>query len=258
MTPDRATLRANLHLLDDKQTVFHAQSYQLFDVDPRLADVLEQLENALPLDGHFDSSRFSGELEALQHLDSAGRGDIQSDLEGIRHRSRCYYLFVTQECNLRCLYCYGDGGSYHKSMIPMQDDTLANFFERCITDKDMTYDLVFFGGEPLLNFPLLKKAVALGDEKRAQGFTLHYTLVTNGSISTPEVTRFLAEHIERVTVSLDGPKDYHDQQRPGKTRFSSHDRALKTLRKFRDVGMRTVVRTIITKLNYREVEDIYR
>lgn len=257
MTKDKISeIRRNLHLLRDGENaaIFHGVSYRFFQVGERIADALQRIEET-PLDGDFSDIK---EEIGLLHKLSDQADKVSSDLEAIRMKSKCFYLFVSQECNLKCLYCYGDGGSYKKATMMMDEETLKNFFDKCVMDKQTVYDIVFFGGEPLMNFPLVRKAVELGNQKRKSGFEINYTLVTNGTVFNPEIRQFISDHIGNVTVSLDGPKGYNDLQRPSIGGFSSHDSTIRTIKEIRDEGISLSIRTIVTKKNYANIGDVYR
>src|SRR5260370_9622502 len=74
--------------------------------------------------------------------------------------------------------------------------------------------ITFFGGETLMNFPLLKQVVVYANQQAAaQGCTIDFSLTTNATLLTPDIIEFLSEHHIGVTVSMDGPKEMHDHLR---------------------------------------------
>ncbi|MBI5788796.1 MAG: SPASM domain-containing protein [Candidatus Schekmanbacteria bacterium] len=253
-------IKSNLHLLKDNYgtAVFHGESYRLFQVGGRIANALQRIEETPWEDVDKGFLDLEEELCSLQRLYQETKDEGMSDLEEVRKGSRCFYLFVSQECNLKCLYCYGDGGSYKKGQMLMGEVTLKNFFERCITERNVAYDILFFGGEPLLNLPLLKKAVEMGNQKKTDGFQITFNMVTNGTVFSPEISQFMADHINSVTISLDGPKEYHDLQRCSGGDWSSHDLAVETISALQAADTRLSIRTIVTKKNYADIEKVYR
>jgi uncharacterized protein len=126
-------------------------------------------------------------------------------------------LEVAQACNLSCSYCYAGGGSYGaqpRLMDPRLAQRAARFLVQSSKDRERV-TLVLFGGEPLLNFPAMKAAVLEAEAAAAEAHkTLVVSFTTNGTRFTPEVVDFVREHRVGVTVSIDGPPDIHDANRP--------------------------------------------
>jgi uncharacterized protein len=125
-------------------------------------------------------------------------------------------LEVAQACNLRCTYCYADGGSYggeSRLMRPELARRAARHLVESSGDRQQV-TLVLFGGEPLLNLPALRAAVLEAeDATRKAGKQLVVSLTTNGTRFTPMLLDFLREHRIGITISIDGPPDIHDANR---------------------------------------------
>jgi len=126
-------------------------------------------------------------------------------------------LEVAQDCNLRCSYCYAEGGNYGATPCLMEPararEAVRYLLEHSSGREEVT--LVFFGGEPLLNVQAVKAAV---DEANLHGGKMrkkvHYSLTTNGTLLNPEIVNFLRKNRIAVAVSMDGPADIHDRNRP--------------------------------------------
>ncbi|TYQ15068.1 UNVERIFIED_CONTAM: uncharacterized protein Cloal_1474 [Acetivibrio alkalicellulosi] len=125
-------------------------------------------------------------------------------------------LQVTQQCNLRCEYC-AYSGSYinrkHKN-VRMSFETAKKGIDFLIDNsKDIDeVNVGFYGGEPLLEFELVKKAILYAEEV-AEGKKITFSFTTNGTLFTKEVIEFLMKHDVSITISLDGPKEVHDMNR---------------------------------------------
>lgn len=124
---------------------------------------------------------------------------------------------VANKCNLHCTYCYEpDGAKYGPAPVQMDWETARAsvdfLFRKSGGSKDV--NLIFFGGEALLNFPLMRRVVAYaGDKAAAEDKRVDFSLTTNGTLLTDEVIDFFQAHRFGVTVSIDGPKDLHDKRR---------------------------------------------
>ncbi len=129
-------------------------------------------------------------------------------------------LNVTNQCNLACGYCYEysadkisktEGNPKYMSM-----DIAQSAIDMLIQEaaERPSVHVTFFGGETLLNFPLLRDAVAYAKEKSAgAGKTVEFSLTTNATLLTEPIVDFLAEHRIGVTVSIDGDRELNDRMR---------------------------------------------
>ncbi len=126
------------------------------------------------------------------------------------------YLFLTQSCNLRCIYCYGNGGEYGTGGS-MEEETAFQavdwFIEKA--EKMKKVHLGFFGGEPLLNFPLMKAVVEYAQKRtKEMGKEVAFFLTSNATLLDDEIIAFFKENQISVQISFDGPKEVQDAQRP--------------------------------------------
>lgn len=129
-------------------------------------------------------------------------------------------LNLTNQCNLSCQYCYEFGAD--KVATPEGKPKFMDF-ETARASVDFLLDhspgrravhITFFGGETLMNFPLLKQVVNYAGKCAAgQGRSIDFSLTTNATLLTPAIIEFLSENRIGVTVSMDGPPDLHDKLR---------------------------------------------
>ncbi|TAN71491.1 MAG: SPASM domain-containing protein [Methylobacter sp.] len=236
---------------------FHGPSAKFFELSPDIAATVLSLEKdeqswyALP---SMERERIALALQAAlpDELDS------RTNLLGESNRLTGFYLFVSQECNLACSYCYGDGGEYRKGKMIMDERTADNFIDKFITDKNPGYLINFFGGEPLLNLPLIQKII---DRVRAKteplGIRTVFNMTTNGTVWSSKIADFVDKNIDTLTVSLDGPKDINDAQRPACGNFSAYDKTVRTIGDLKEQGSRYTIRTIMTKNSFGRLKEIY-
>ena len=141
---------------------------------------------------------------------------------------------LTEACNIRCTYCIFDESDTternHSEKDISEDVALSSiddFFKR--TNGEEGY-VVFYGGEPLLNFPLIKKMVNHSNE--ISNKKIEFSFTTNGISLTKEKFEFLIENDFKITVSIDGPEHIHDKRRltkNGKGTFSIIEKNLTDL-----------------------------
>jgi uncharacterized protein len=144
---------------------------------------------------------------------------------------------VSHDCNLSCSYCYGDGGSYGGKAELMTEEMGLRYVEMLFANSGQLdkVHMTFFGGEPLMNMPVVRAAVARGEElSKETGKKINFSLTTNGTLVTPEIAAFLDEHRIGVSLSLDGPPEINDAVRVFKdSDESTHEAVRKVMSMFK-------------------------
>jgi uncharacterized protein len=137
---------------------------------------------------------------------------------------------LTNQCNLSCQYCYEFGADKvatpegKPKFMDIQTAMASVDFLLAQSGDRRSIHITFFGGETLMNFPLLKQVVAYANEKaREQRRNIDFSLTTNATLLTPAIIGFLSENQIGVTVSMDGPKEMHDQLRVFSNGRGSYD-----------------------------------
>ena len=134
-------------------------------------------------------------------------------------------VVLTSTCNLRCAYCYQD----RKPRRFMSGDTLRSAVDLLLRSAGRQATLIFYGGEPLLAFPLMRQAVEHVEATRSPRTRVHYETSTNGTLLDGERTAFLERHRVQTQVSFDGLPAAQDLRQPGT--FRRLDRRLRELRR---------------------------
>jgi len=129
-------------------------------------------------------------------------------------------LNLTNQCNLSCQYCYEFGADKvatpegKPKFMDLETAKASVDFLLAQSEGRRAIHITFFGGETLMNFPLLKQVVAYANDRaQAQGRSIDFSLTTNATLLTPAIVEFLSENRIGVTVSMDGPKEMHDRLR---------------------------------------------
>jgi len=135
-------------------------------------------------------------------------------------------LLIAHDCNMKCEYCFADEGCYGGGRNWMSEDTAKSAIDFLIKKSGSRQNLEvdFFGGEPLLNFGVVKSTVeyARSLEKKFNK-TFRFTITTNGVLLDDEKIDFINREMSNVVMSLDGRKEIHDQIRMKKDGSGTYD-----------------------------------
>ena len=141
---------------------------------------------------------------------------ITAMLEGRGQVIKAMCLHVAHDCNMRCKYCFGDTGAFEgrRSMLSFETGKQAIDFLLTHSGTRRNLEIDFFGGEPLMNFEVVKQLVAYGHEaEKALGKNIRFTITTNGLLLDEEKGRFINENMENVILSIDGRPEVNDGMR---------------------------------------------
>lgn len=182
------------------------------------------------------------DIEALKAQGKLFSKDIYADM-AIDFKKRdsvvkALCLHIAHDCNLACKYCFAGKGEYHgeKALMSFEVGKAALDFliKNSGTRKNLEVD--FFGGEPLLNFEVVKKLVAYGrEQEKKYGKNFRFTLTTNGILLDDEVMEFANREMSNVVLSLDGRKEVHDRLRTTRNGKGSYDIILPKFKKMADL-----------------------
>lgn len=143
-------------------------------------------------------------------------------------------LHVAHDCNLKCKYCFAGEGEYHgdRGMMTLEVGKAAIDFLVKNSAHRKNIEVDFFGGEPLMNFEVVKGVVdyARSIEKET-GKNFRFTMTTNGVLLNDEIIDYLNEHMYNVVLSLDGRPEVNDHMRPTANGKGSYDVILPKFKK---------------------------
>ena len=137
-------------------------------------------------------------------------------------------LHVSHDCNLRCRYCFastGDFGTGHRMTMDFETAKRAIDFVIAKSGHRRNIEVDFFGGEPLMNFDVVKRLVTYARSvEKERGKHFRFTLTTNGVLIDDDVIDFANREMSNVVLSLDGRKEIHDRLRVDYAGNGSYDR----------------------------------
>jgi uncharacterized protein len=186
---------------------------------PRSTDtVIEELSGRYTVDRLLQTIDELTQIRAIGDVD-APKDQVPNDLPPAGFPLTTMVLNVTNKCNLACTYCYEYGedkivdtqyGSQPKFMTEETARESVEFLLQESRGQEVAH-VTFFGGETLLNFPVLQRTVAYARKRAAEeGRRVEFSLTTNGTLLKPEIIEWLADNQIGVTISIDGPKEVQD------------------------------------------------
>lgn len=164
-------------------------------------------------------------------------------------------LMVSQMCNLRCEYCYGEGGEFNHKPGIMKFEVAKKAIDLLVEKSPSNKLLVaFMGGEPLMNFDLIKKVVEYCSSIENKEFV--FTMTTNGTLITEEFENYIKDKKFNVQISIDGAKEQHDKRRYFINKKPTYDMIMRKTANMRKEGKLTARATLSSgNLDYIKVFD---
>lgn len=135
-------------------------------------------------------------------------------------------LHIAHDCNLACRYCFAEEGEYQGRRAFMSYEVGKQALDFLIQNSGNRHNLEvdFFGGEPLMNFDVVKNLVAYGrEQEKLHNKKFRFTLTTNGVLLNDDIIEFANREMSNVVLSVDGRKEIHDYMRPSRNGKGSYD-----------------------------------
>lgn len=144
-------------------------------------------------------------------------------------------LHIAHDCNLACQYCFAEEGEYHgkRELMSYEVGKKALDFLVANSGNRRNLEVDFFGGEPLMNFQVVKDLVAYGRSlEKEHNKNFRFTLTTNGVLLDDDIMEFANKEMGNVVLSIDGRKEVHDRMRPFRKGAGSYDLIVPKFQKF--------------------------
>lgn len=221
--------RSDVHqvITDDQRLLYHIPTGNLFEQDALVSEIIELFDNnsqqaeTAVHEKLQNRHSYDDIAETLSELKSL-RVILVNDSEQVQpthisaQQLNTLILNVNTGCNLSCTYCYKEDLARPVDGEKMPFTVARDAIELLLRESPQQhqYTLTFFGGEPLTNMPLIKQVVTYAEQRFADlGKAIHFSLTTNATLLGDAVNEYLNQHKFGITISMDGPKAYHDKNR---------------------------------------------
>ena len=209
----------SVHVVDE--VVYDViEAYESRSKEEIIAEMLEKYAH----DESVTREELEGCFEDIEDLKAEGKlfspdnfepmaGKLKEKSAGV---VKALCLHIAHTCNLNCSYCFASQGKYHGDRALMSFEVGKRALDFLIENSGSRHNLEvdFFGGEPLMNFEVVKQLVAYARSiEKAAKKNFRFTLTTNGMLIDDDVIEFANKECSNVVLSLDGRKEVHDRYR---------------------------------------------
>ncbi len=170
-------------------------------------------------------------------------------------------LHIAHDCNLACKYCFAEEGEYHgrRALMSFEVGKKALDFLIANSGSRRNLEVDFFGGEPLMNFEVVKQLVAYGrEQEKIHNKNFRFTLTTNGVLLNDDILEFLNKEMANVVLSIDGREEVNNKMRPFRNGKGSYELIVPKFQKVAESRKQTnyYVRGTFTRNNLDFSEDV--
>ncbi len=219
-------------VLDVNSGAVHVVDDVAYDVIP-LFETSTKEEIIDSLKERYPQAEITESYEEVKELAEQGslftKDQYQGYMEQFQDRPtvvKALCLHIAHDCNLACRYCFAEEGEYHgrRALMSFEVGKAALDFLIANSGSRRNLEVDFFGGEPLLNFDVVKRLVAYGrEQEKLHDKKFRFTLTTNGVLLDDEVMEFANQEMANVVLSIDGRKEIHDKMRPFRKGAGSYE-----------------------------------
>lgn len=215
--------------IKDIHMVHDVNSGAVHRVEPIVHDILKVYEQTEPeqiielLKGSYPPEALKEALDEIKILVDEGllySPDLYIQSDRFKHKTpviKALCLHVAHDCNISCTYCFASQGEFKgpRLLLDLETGKKALDFLVAHSGNRKNLEVDFFGGEPLMNFQVVKDLVAYGrDLEKSSGKVFRFTLTTNAVLLDEEITAYLNENMHNIVLSIDGRRDTNDRMRP--------------------------------------------
>ncbi|MSA02317.1 thioether cross-link-forming SCIFF peptide maturase [Lactonifactor sp. BIOML-A3] len=263
------------YINNDCHIVLDVNSGSVHIVDEIVYDAVGLLEDKLSFE---ETAKILSEKYALEEVETALAECRELKEEGMLFTEDIYKdaishfkeretvvkalcLHIAHDCNLACRYCFAEEGEYHgrRALMSFEVGKKALDFLIANSGNRKNLEVDFFGGEPLMNWDVVKQLVAYGrEQEKLHNKNFRFTLTTNGVLLDDEIMEFANKEMGNVVLSIDGRKEIHDYMRPFRKGKGSYELIVPKFQKFAESRNQDkyYVRGTFTRHNLDFAEDV--
>lgn len=226
-----------VHVVDDLVYDIIAL-YENMDTEAIVTEIVERYRVAGAVVKEQEIREAIEEIEELKEQGSLFTEDIYKDyIIDFKKRQtvvKALCLHIAHDCNLACRYCFAEEGEYkgRRALMSYEVGKQALDFLIQHSGNRRNLEVDFFGGEPLMNFDVVKQLVAYGREQEVlHDKKFRFTLTTNGILLDDDIIEFINQEMSNVVLSIDGRKEVNDFMRPARNGKGSYDVILPKFKK---------------------------
>ena len=229
-------------VLDVNSGSVHVVDELVYDIIGLLDEGKAREEICQTLESDYKREEISQALEEIQELKDQGMlftEDIyRKAIDHFKEREtvvKALCLHIAHDCNLACRYCFAEEGEYHgrRALMSYEVGKQALDFLIANSGNRVNLEVDFFGGEPLMNWDVVKRLVEYGrEQEKLHNKKFRFTLTTNGVLLNDEIMEFANKEMANVVLSIDGRKEVHDFMRPFRKGAGSYDLVVPKFQKF--------------------------
>ena len=219
-------------VMDVNSGSVHVVDEVTYDLIP-LFETKNQEEIVASLSDKYSEEEIREAYEEVKQLKEDGAlftDDIYENyIDGFKNRQtvvKALCLHIAHDCNLACKYCFAEEGEYHgrRALMSFEVGKKALDFLVANSGSRTNLEVDFFGGEPLMNWDVVKQLVAYGRSiEREHNKKFRFTLTTNGVLLNDDILEFANKEMANIVLSIDGRKEIHDLMRPFRNGKGSYD-----------------------------------
>lgn len=226
-----------VHVVDDLVYDIIAL-YENMDTEAIVTEIMERYRVAGTVVKEQEIREAIEEMEELKEQGSLFTEDIYKnyiiDFKKRQTVVKALCLHIAHDCNLACRYCFAEEGEYkgRRALMSYEVGKQALDFLIQHSGNRRNLEVDFFGGEPLMNFDVVKQLVAYGREQEVlHDKKFRFTLTTNGILLDDDIIEFINQEMSNVVLSIDGRKEVNDFMRPARNGKGSYDVILPKFKK---------------------------
>lgn len=249
----------NVHFINeqDNNIAFFPESKRFFKISKKAMELFKMIQNNEEDENICKFLDISlNELQEYRHKFDEYNQPImvgKNNLENHQKVLNRLVIHVSNLCNLRCIYCYANGGVYHSEEVNLSEEMLQLIIKKFYEEFNKIYTIQFFGGEPLMNLPLIRLACEkIRKIDEARGYVTKFGLVTNGTLINDEFIKIAQEYEVGVTISYDGDVAINNMLRIYPNGEGASDIVIRNAKKLKqETNLLQTIEVTYTKQHYQ-------